>query len=67
MDFKSLVRGYTGSEVEVMTSGDLIVGTLVSVNQASLMMKIPPIMYGPPGEIALIPLRSIEFVRVLTD
>ncbi|MED5019883.1 hypothetical protein P9847_21630 [Paenibacillus chibensis] len=67
MDFKSLVRGYTGSEVEVMTSGDLIVGRLVSVNQASLMMKIPPIMYGPPGEIALIPLRSIEFVRVLTD
>ncbi|MEC0369307.1 hypothetical protein [Paenibacillus chibensis] len=67
MDFKSLVRGYTGSEVEVMTTGDLIVGTLVSVNQASLMMKIPPIMYGPPGEIALIPLRSIEFVRVLTD
>ncbi|GIP27422.1 hypothetical protein J23TS9_25520 [Paenibacillus sp. J23TS9] len=67
MDFKELVRGYTGSEVEIMTSGDLIVGTLISVNKASLMMKIPPIMYGPPGEIALIPLRSIEFVRVLTD
>lgn len=67
MDFKELVRGFTGSEVEIMTSGDLIIGTLISVNKASLMMKIPPIMYGPPGEIALIPLRSIEFVRVLTD
>ncbi|WP_136604598.1 hypothetical protein [Paenibacillus dokdonensis] len=67
MDFKELVRGFTGSEVEIMTSGDQIVGTLISVNKASLIMKIPPIMYGPPGEIALIPLRSIEFVRVLTD
>ena len=67
MDFKELVRGFTGSEVEIMTSGDLIVGTLISVNKASLMMKIPPIVYGPPGEIALIPLRAIEYVRVLTD
>ncbi|MWV43589.1 hypothetical protein GRF59_08065 [Paenibacillus sp. HJL G12] len=67
MNFKELVQGFTGEEVEVMTSGDLIVGTLISVNKASLLMKIPPIMYGPPGDVALIPLRSIEFIRILTD
>ncbi|MBB3125833.1 hypothetical protein FHS19_000487 [Paenibacillus rhizosphaerae] len=67
MDFKELVRGFTGSEVEVMTPGDMITGTLISVNDASLMLKVPPVMYGPPGDVAIVPLRSVEFVRVLTD
>ncbi|MGN7355970.1 hypothetical protein ACTHPF_01310 [Paenibacillus sp. SAF-054] len=67
MDFIALIHSFTGMEIEIMTSGDLITGTLVSVNHASLMMKIPPVMYGPPGEIALVPLKAIEYVRVLTD
>lgn len=67
MNFKELVRGFTGAEIEVMTPGDLITGTLISVNQASLMLKIPPIMYGPPGDVAIIPLLAVEFIRVLTD
>lgn len=49
MDFKELVRGFINSEVEVMTPGDMITGTLISVNDASLMLKVPPVMYGPPG------------------
>nr|WP_145156729.1 hypothetical protein [Paenibacillus terrae] len=67
MDFKELVRSFTNSEVEVMTPGDMITGTLISVNDASLMLKVPPVMYGPPGDVAIVPLRSVEFVRVLTD
>lgn len=67
MDFKELVRGFTNSEVEVMTPGDMITGTLISVNDASLMLKVPPVMYGPPGDVAIVPLRSVEFIRVLTD
>ncbi|GIO53123.1 hypothetical protein BK138_08325 [Paenibacillus rhizosphaerae] len=67
MDFKELVRGFINSEVEVMTPGDMITGTLISVNDASLMLKVPPVMYGPPGDVAIVPLRSVEFVRVLTD
>ncbi|GAB6988875.1 hypothetical protein [Paenibacillus pini] len=66
MTFKELVRGLIGMEVEVMTPGDLIVGTLISVNQASLMLRIPPILYGPPGDVAIIPLKAVDFVRVLS-
>lgn len=67
MNFLNLAKGFVGKEVEVLTSNDLISGTLISVGDTTLVLKVPPIMYGPQTDIALIPLHSVEFIRLVAS
>lgn len=65
MNFRDMIRGFVGSEVEVLTSNDYLDGTLISIDETTLILQIPPILYGPPGDIAVIPLASVELIRIL--
>ena len=40
-------------------------GILVSVDETTLSLRVPPIIYGPPGDLTFVPLSSVELVRVL--
>ncbi|GIP21176.1 hypothetical protein [Paenibacillus sp. J22TS3] len=65
MNFLSLAKGFVGKEVEVLTPNDLVAGTLLSVGDTTLVLKVPPIIYGPQTDTALIPLQAVEFIRVV--
>ncbi|GAK38549.1 hypothetical protein PUW24_17180 [Paenibacillus urinalis] len=65
MNFRDMIRGFLGSEVEVLTANDYLDGTLISIDETTLVLQIPPIIYGPPGDVAVVPLSSVELVRVL--
>lgn len=65
MNFRDMVRGFLGSEVEVLTSNDYLDGILVSVDETTLILRVPPIIYGPPGDLAFVPLSSVELIRIL--
>ena len=67
MRFVDWLQGFIVSETEVAVSGDIIVGTLTAVEDSTVTLKVPPIIYGPPTDTAIIPLRSIEFVRIVSS
>lgn len=67
MRYVDWLQGFIGSETEVVVSGDIIVGTLTGVGEGTVTLKVPPIIYGPPSDTALIPLRAIEFVRIVSS
>lgn len=67
MNFRQLLRGYLGTVVELITAHGVTAGTLQSVGSSTLTLKVPPILNGPSGQIAAIPLQSIEFVRIPAD
>lgn len=67
MRYVDWLHGFIGSEAEVTVSGDVIVGTLAEVGNGTLTLEVPPIIYGPPTNTAIIPLRSIEFVRIVSS
>ncbi|AWP26860.1 hypothetical protein PVOR_22979 [Paenibacillus vortex V453] len=67
MRYVDWLQGFIGSETEVTVSGDVIIGTLTEVGEGTISLKIPPIIYGPPTDTAIIPLRAIEFVRIVSS
>ncbi|GAB6931543.1 hypothetical protein JCM10914A_55260 [Paenibacillus sp. JCM 10914] len=67
MHYTDWLRGFIGSETEVAVSGDVVIGTLTNVGEGTITLKVPPIIYGPPTDTAVIPLRSIEFVRIVAS
>ncbi|MNU73978.1 hypothetical protein D3C71_634690 [compost metagenome] len=67
MNFRNLAQGFVGKEVEVLTPNDLISGTLISVSDTTLLLKAPPVIYGPPTDLAIIPLQAVEFIRVVAS
>ncbi|WP_433943749.1 hypothetical protein [Paenibacillus sp. SN-8-1] len=67
MNFHNLAQGFIGNEVEVLTPNDLISGTLISVGDTTLLLKVPPVIYGPPTDLAIIPLQAVEFIRVVAS
>lgn len=67
MNFRQILRRYIGSGVEIITSHDVTAGTLQSVGSSTLTLKVPPILYGPSGQIAALPLQAVEFVRIPAD
>lgn len=67
MDFLDLARGLIGNDVEVLTANDIISGILIAVDNNALTLRVPPVIYGPPTEIALIPTSAVEFIRVVTE
>ncbi|RUT29657.1 hypothetical protein EJP77_14930 [Paenibacillus zeisoli] len=67
MNFRKLAQGFVGKEVEVLTPNDLISGTLISVGDTTVLLKVPPVIYGPPTDLAIIPLQAVEFIRVVAS
>ncbi|WP_426453032.1 hypothetical protein ACP26L_13035 [Paenibacillus sp. S-38] len=65
MNFKQMLSSFIGSEVEVLVPGELFTGELLAVTGSRITLKITPVIYGPPGDEAVIPLRAIQFVRVV--
>ncbi|WP_422657332.1 hypothetical protein ACK8P5_16400 [Paenibacillus sp. EC2-1] len=66
MRYIDWLKASIGSEVEVSVVGDVIIGELSEVDNAFLSVKIPPIIYGPPTETSMIPLQSVQFVRIVS-
>ncbi|MDU5144168.1 MAG: hypothetical protein E6230_18530 [Paenibacillus dendritiformis] len=67
MNFRQLLRSYIGNAVEIMTAHGVTAGTLQSVGNSTLTLKVPLIFNGPSGQIAAIPLQAIELVRIPAD
>ena len=67
MRYTDWLKGFIGSDAEVTVAGDVVVGTVEGVSGGTLSLKVPPIIYGPPTDLAIIPLRSIEFVRIVSS
>ncbi|MEK3734522.1 MULTISPECIES: hypothetical protein [Paenibacillus] len=67
MSYTDWLRGFVGSETEVAVSGDVIIGTLTEVNDTTIILNVPPVIYGPPTDTAVIPLQAIEFVRIVSS
>ncbi|BFH13012.1 hypothetical protein WJ0W_002593 [Paenibacillus melissococcoides] len=64
MIFRQLLRSYIGTAVEIMTAHGVTEGTLQSVGSSTLTLKVSPILNGPSGHIAAIPLQAIEVIRI---
>lgn len=64
MNFRQLLLGYIGTVVEIITAHGVTAGRVQSVGSSTLTLKVPPIVDGPSGQIAAIPLQAIEFVRI---
>lgn len=67
MSYIDWLRGFIGSEAEVTVSGDVIIGTLTEVSNSTITLNVPPVIYGPPTDTAIVPFQAIEFVRIVSS
>lgn len=66
MRYVDWLHRFIGSEVQVTVSGDFVVGTLIDVGDGTITLKLPATINGPPTETTIIPLLSVEYIRVLS-
>ncbi|WP_106766107.1 hypothetical protein [Paenibacillus faecalis] len=67
MRYVDWLQGLIGSEVEIMISDDVVVGTLTDIYEGMIILKVPLIIDGPPSDTATIPLHSVEFIRIVSS
>ena len=65
MNFVQMVSAYIGRLSEVMVTNQLLSGVLFSVTATDIQVQESPTVYTPVGALVTVPIRNVDYVRVL--